>query len=179
MVHRCRNSVNQFLWCVELSPGWWKCITVWLKRRNDKINCKIPISKLKWKRIKFGVENEYQAENMVVMPAMRLVRCPGWCAAVQRRASVVAQGSLDTLFVTTALFWRSSWKESTTPDDSMLSDKFFRYSSSSSTSDGNSKLIFSIQYSTVASKVAWRNSTLSIEHLIRLHKDVVVEHRST
>ena len=37
---------------------------------------------------------------MVVMPAMRLVLCPGWCAAVQRRASVVAQGSSDTLFVT-------------------------------------------------------------------------------
>ena len=37
---------------------------------------------------------------MVVMPAMRLVRCPGWCAVVQRCASAVAQGISDTLFVT-------------------------------------------------------------------------------
>ena len=37
---------------------------------------------------------------MVVMPAMRLVRCPGWCAVVQRRASAVAQGISDAMFVT-------------------------------------------------------------------------------
>ena len=37
---------------------------------------------------------------MVVMPAMRLVRCPGWCAVVQRRAFAVAQCISDAFFVT-------------------------------------------------------------------------------